>query len=38
MKDWINKFFFKYGDVFDYYLYIIILLIFMWIMSILGGN
>lgn len=37
MKDWINKFYFKYGDIINIYIYVLFLIIFMFLIK-LGGN
>lgn len=38
MKDWINYFFIKYGNIIDIYLNAIILLFFMWAVNQMGAN
>lgn len=38
MKDWINKLYFKYGDIINIYIYVIFLIIFMFFMKLIGGN
>ena len=37
MKDWIRSFYFKYGNIIDLYIYTILLIIFMFVMKVLGG-
>lgn len=38
MKDWINYFFIKYGNIIDIYLYIVIIMIFIWAVKQIGAN
>lgn len=37
MRDWINRFFIAYGESFNTFLYILILMIFMWIIKRIGA-
>ena len=38
MKDWINKFYFKYENIINIYVYVLFLIIFMFLMKLIGGN